>query len=71
MIYEYEFDMSKMSIGDYVDLLTSNDCLKVAFKCSKIDLHDIPLTDLSRFIEDFGAALAKHVEIQFPPKSGA
>lgn len=66
----YQFDMTKLTIGDYIDIqppAQPSVILQIAEKCSLTDTADIPITDLTVFLEEFSKSLSGYISTQFLP----
>lgn len=60
----YHFDMTKLTLGDYVDIQAKQNTIEIACKCSSLDVHTIPLSELPKFLEDFALALTQYIQTQ-------
>lgn len=65
---KYYFDLTRLSIQDYADLLGSvpSDVIRIAGKCSLIDINTVPITEIAPFIDSFTAAFVEYISIQYP-----
>lgn len=63
----YKFDLTRLTIQDYIDLQNMNavKVVAIASKCSLDDVHEIPITELAAFIETFCMGYALYVTSQF------
>lgn len=65
----YQFDMTKLTIGDFISMQASTQpifLIGVAMKCSLTDMSNVPITELTLFLQDFNKALTNYVTTQFP-----
>ena len=66
---KYRFDTTRLTINDYMVMQPPSQfasVIGIAARCSLINASDIPITEITVFMEEFNKALADYLSTQFP-----